>query len=104
MRRTVIGMAVLAAGIVPGQAIGQMAQPPCGDRDAIVERLEAKWGEAFAGGGLQSSSSLFEVWMSPENGTWTILKTNANGTACVMASGTNWLESLPGQAISGIKG
>ena len=104
MRRAVTGLAFFAALAAPTQGLGQMAQPPCGDRDAIVERLEAKWGETFAGGGLQSSSSLFEVWMSAEKGTWTILKTNANGTACVMASGTNWLESLPSQQISGTKG
>ena len=77
---------------------------PCGARDAIIARLEAKWGEHFVGGGLQSASSIYEVWISAEKGTWTILKTSANGTACVMAASTNWLDSLPSQKVAGVSG
>lgn len=82
---------------------GTSAQMSCGERNTIIARLESKWGEHFVGGGMQSASSIFEVWISAEKGTWTILKTNANGTACVMAAGTNWLESLPSQKVSGVK-
>ncbi len=104
MRRKVLSLTLLSACFFPIEAAAQAATPPCGNRDAIVERLETKWGETFAGAGLQSASSVFEVWMSAEKGTWTILKTNANGTACVMASGTNWLDGLPTEQIVGIEG
>ena len=70
------------------------AQNNCGARDAVVDKLAGKYGEAFSGGGLQNSNSVFEVWHSAEKGTWTILMTRADGTSCIMASGTNWREGL----------
>ena len=74
------------------------AQTHCGERDSVVGKLKSGYGEAFAGGGLQNSSAIFEVWFSEEKGTWTILLTRADGTSCIMASGTNWREALPGEA------
>ena len=70
------------------------AQANCAARDAVVDKLAVKYGEAFGGGGLQSAESIFEVWISQEKGTWTILMTRADGVSCIMASGTNWREGL----------
>jgi len=83
-------LAVLAA-LIPSTL---HAQSNCADRGAVVDKLAVKYGEAFAGGGLQSAESVFEVWFSEEKGTWTILKTRADGTSCIMASGTNWREGI----------
>ena len=102
MKRSLVAVGLAILTTMPLMAEAQ--QLNCAKRDVIIARLEAKWGEHFAGGGLQNASSVFEVWMSAEKGTWTILKTSANGMACVMASGTNWLESLPSQKIEGVKG
>lgn len=100
MRRILTGLALLAVTI-PATAHAQSA---CAERDTVVEKLEAKYGESFAGGGLQSANSVFEVWFSKEKGTWTILLTRADGVSCIMASGTNWREGLPGlQKPAGIK-
>ncbi len=70
------------------------AQNNCAARDSVVDKLSVKYGEAFAGGGLQNAQSVFEVWFSEEKGTWTILMTRADGTSCIMASGTNWREGI----------
>lgn len=67
----------------------------CGDRSAVIERLASGYGEQFAGGGLRNENSIFEVWLSDESGTWTILMTKADGTSCVMAAGTNWRTPIP---------
>ena len=80
---------------------GTASAQACSDRTALVERLASKYGEVFAGGGLRDSSTVFEVWMSEDTGTWTILLTQANGTACIMASGTNWREALPAEMVKG---
>lgn len=85
-------------------AIGQ-ARLSCAERDTVVERLATGYGESFQGGGLQSEERLFEVWFSEEQGTWTILLTRADGTSCVMASGTNWRQPLPSDKLKpGIPG
>jgi hypothetical protein len=79
--------ATLFAGL---PAVAQPIPPNCAERDLVVERLESTFGEAFAGGGLQSDTQLLEVWRSPEQGTWTLLMTGADGLTCVVASGTHW--------------
>jgi hypothetical protein len=56
----------------------------------VVSKLTTGYGETFAGGGLQSSTRILEVWMSEEKGTWTILVTRPDGSTCVMATGTHW--------------
>lgn len=69
----------------------------CADRSTITERLASGYGEKFAGGGLRNAESVFEVWMSDDSGTWTILMTTPDGRSCVMAAGTNWRTALPGK-------
>jgi len=86
---------------LPGQAI---AQTFCADRDSVVSKLEASYGEAFAGGGLQNAERIYEVWFSEEKGTWTILMTRADGKSCIMASGTNWRDGNGVNLPKGIPG
>ncbi len=71
------------------------AQSNCADRDSVIARLEEGYGERFAGGGLQNSQRIFEIWLSEDKGTWTILMTRADGKSCIMASGTNWRDGDP---------
>ncbi len=92
---------VLVAGLLPSVAL---AQSNCANRDVVVDKLAAKYGEAFAGGGLQNTQQIFEVWFSPEKGTWTILMTRADGMSCIMASGTNWRDETPVKTPLGMPG
>ena len=96
MQRILTGLIVVAV-LLPSTL---HAQATCAARTTLIEKLETGYGEAFAGGGLQNSNSIFEVWFSEEKGTWTILMTRADGTSCIMASGTNWREALPSQKIA----
>ena len=91
MRKTV--SSILSSLLIAAPA-ATVAQTNCADRDRVVDRLSSGYGEAFAGGGLQNSSRIFEIWISEEQGTWTILLTRADGISCVMASGTNWRDEL----------
>jgi len=90
--------------VMSAPAVGH-AQISCAERDKVVERLATGYGESFQGGGLQSEEQVIEVWFSEEDGTWTILLTRAEGTSCVMASGTNWRQPLPSDKLkAGIPG
>ena len=80
------------------------AQANCTDRESLVSRLATGYGEAFAGAGLRNAEQVFEVWLSEEKGTWTILMTRANGQSCIMASGTNWRDSDKVNLPKGIPG
>ena len=93
--------ALLLALVLPGQAFSQTF---CADRDSVVSKLEVSYGEVFAGGGLQNSERIYEVWFSEEKGTWTILMTRSDGKSCIMASGTNWREGNEINLPKGIPG
>ena len=97
--RKMIVMAAIAA-CLPGMA----AASNCAERAHITDRLAEKFGEAFAGGGLQGSDVVIEVWASPERGTWTILMTRASGVSCIVATGTDWLEGTKTGKVAGIPG
>ena len=94
MTRLALALALLAGPV--------WAQGNCAPRALLIEKLISKYGEAMIGGGLQNGQSIFEVWVSKENGTWTILRTGANGRSCIMSTGTSWrdIEAVP----EGLKG
>lgn len=66
------------------------ARTVCAERSIIVERLEDRFHETYQGAGLQSATSLLEIWSSDETGSWTMLLSHADGISCVVASGTSW--------------
>ncbi|MGR3493620.1 MAG: hypothetical protein ACU0DW_16340 [Shimia sp.] len=69
------------------------AQGACAERDSLATALATHHGEAPVSGGLQGSSYLVEVFVSAEEGTWTIVATEASGKACIIAAGTDWVDS-----------
>lgn len=69
------------------QAQGRQA---CAEYELVAERLAEKYGESVNGMGLTSNQSIIQVWSNPETGTWSITVTNAQGVACLVASGQAW--------------
>jgi len=79
--------------LMPSPSQSQMV---CGPREAVVENLGQKYGETRRGSGLTGSTVIFEIWVSEETRSWTILKTTASGWACVMAAGQAWQDDPRG--------
>lgn len=84
--RAAVSIALLAATPLAEA----QTQAPCANRDQIVARLEAGYGETLQSMGLNQNSSLLEVYASEETGTWTILVTRPDGIACLIAAGQMW--------------
>ncbi|PTX73699.1 hypothetical protein [Sulfitobacter mediterraneus] len=63
----------------------------CAPREALVKKLEKKYSEELIARGLQSRTSLMEVFASSKSGTYTVLITNPLGLSCVVSAGTDWL-------------
>ena len=61
----------------------------CGDRQAVLDNLEARYFEVPEDRGLGNTGNVIEVLVSP-SGSFTILYTLPNGLACVLAAGENW--------------
>ncbi|MGH6898338.1 MAG: hypothetical protein ACREJ5_17600 [Geminicoccaceae bacterium] len=74
---------------------GTLMSPPaeaakvCGDRGAILERLEQRHEETPQALGLSADGGVLEVLVSPEGG-WTILVTYPKKPTCVVAVGKAW--------------
>lgn len=62
----------------------------CMPREALIETLQARYGESLTGGGLQNPRQVIEVWSSVDSGSFTVFVTTAEGLSCVIASGMNW--------------
>jgi len=95
-----VAVAVAAAVAAPGAALAEGRN--CGDRNAIVQRLENNYGEARTGAGLSDgNSSMIEIFASEETGTWTILLTRPDGQSCLVAAGDNWQGGIEALAANG---
>ncbi|MGX0875412.1 hypothetical protein ACSSV4_000084 [Roseovarius sp. MBR-154] len=78
-----------AAALAPPHPV-QAQAISCLPRAELVERLEGRYREHPAGGGLQSPQQLLEVWASDESGSFTVFVTRPNGVSCILATGQNW--------------
>ncbi|SFN43855.1 hypothetical protein SAMN04487859_102208 [Roseovarius lutimaris] len=81
-----------AAALAPPQPAAAQGLS-CLPRDALVERLEGRYREHLAGGGLQNAQQLLEVWTSAETGTFTVFITRPDGVSCIVATGQHWNEA-----------
>lgn len=87
---------IFAAALVFGSAATAPpvaeAQTICGPRERLVERLAAVYDEHQRGIGLRGSAAVYELW-SAESGSWTLLVTRPDGSACVLANGLYWTDA-----------
>ena len=83
----IVGIAFL---LTQATALGQgMARSVCGDRTEIIAVLERLYGETPTALGLARNGMAVEL-LSSHAGTWTILFTEPDGSACVIEYGQAW--------------
>jgi hypothetical protein len=70
------------------------AQRQCGPRDQVVQVLSKQYQEGPRAAGMINRMTMMEVYVSAK-GTWTILITDSNGMACILAAGAAWGELPP---------
>lgn len=76
--------ALLAADPARAQALH------CGPVDQVVEHLAKTYQEQLLGDGGGPNGTRMMVFIHPSGSTWTVIGLLADGTACFIASGTNW--------------
>ena len=75
------------------------AQSNCDVRDNLIAKLGTGYAERPVALGVASTGNVVELLISSD-GTWTILVTRPNGTACVAAVGEDWQEIKPQRMTS----
>jgi hypothetical protein len=89
MRRlTIAALAVCIPSFVLGQGTH------CDERDNAVAFLKQKYGETRQSAGL-TGAGILETFANPDSGTFTVMLTNVDGIACMIASGTDWRKTRP---------
>jgi len=83
--------AVAAVALFTGAqtATSQSNSNVCAPRDDLVSQLDAQFQESQKAVGLLGEQAVMEVFAS-DQGTWTILTTDTNGTSCIVAAGEGW--------------
>ena len=71
------------------------AQQACLPRDAAVAKLETQFAERAAGRGLATRGAAMVELFVAEAGGWTVIVTDPEGRACVVASGKDWFSIVP---------
>ena len=95
MYKRILTISVLILGMAAVGPPDAQAQVACGTRDSVIAKLGEKYGEVRRGAGLAGPTAIYEIWASEATGTWTILKTTAEGLTCVMAVGDGWQDVGP---------
>ena len=89
----IISSALLAAVFSFGVSHAFAVEVRCADREAMLSLLTKKFSERPVAIGTVNQDRYMQLFVSPK-GTWTVLMTEADGNACILAAGENW-ESLP---------
>lgn len=84
---TSIAFALMLAIVNP--AWGQQAAA-CSPRSDVLRHLAKKYGEEPVAIGVTNKGGLVEVLTTGDGATWTIIVSQPNGTACMVAAGEGW--------------
>lgn len=99
--RRILTAAVLAAISLPASAepspqwlrLGGL----CDTHDGMTAHLANKYGETPAAVGTTGARYIMELFVNIETGTWTVVLTQADGTACGVAAGENFEKQAPAE-------
>lgn len=82
-------MALVLGGAVGGAALAD--EQVCMSADEMKASLIDWYGERPVS---EPSDNNAQIWASAETGTWTMIKTHTDGSACVIAQGTDWMPAM----------
>lgn len=71
-------------------ALGDAHADDCAPRDGIIAKLDADWGETLRAAG-ETDGGLLEIYANSKTRTWTIILTRPDMSACLLATGDDWL-------------
>ncbi|MEM1399014.1 MAG: hypothetical protein AAGF58_04000 [Pseudomonadota bacterium] len=94
MQSILLAGATAALSVTTIETADAQQRSICGKRAMIMERLEAQYSEQPVAIGLDSKGGVMEMLAGP-SGSWTIIRTNAKGLTCFMATGVAFEKMEP---------
>lgn len=97
---------IIAASIALLPTFAEAQQPPvgyipyyaCGETQAMRGGLTARYGEVTHGVGIATDIHVDELFVDPEDGSYSMLRSNAqDGISCILIEGRDWnfIQSAP---------
>lgn len=86
LKTLALAIAITIAATSAAAAAGQACSP----RSDVLGHLAKKYGEAPVAIGVTNKGGLVEVLTTGDGATWTIIVSQPNGTACMVAAGEGW--------------
>ena len=87
--------ALLAVAFFVTFPVQKAVSAECGEHHKVVAFLQSKYKEHHVGLGLVSNRGVMELFVSAKTRTWTVLLTNTQGIACIVAAGESYERSKP---------
>ena len=91
---TRIAATLIFLTLTPAGATTPIAEMLCASRADMVQRLSVQNGVQITAMGIRDVEAVMEVW-ADDQGRWTMVQSYANGQACIVAIGTDWMPELP---------
>ena len=85
----ILALAAVAAIGFTSTTVSAQSQR-CDQRQKVLGHLSKKHQEVPVAAGVTSSGGLVEVLTNDDGNTWTIIVSQPNGTACLIAAGEGW--------------
>jgi len=82
--------AAMIGGMVAAGAGAAQAQERCFVRDQAIENLKDRYGEDVVGRGISNDGKVMYELFTSANGSWTLLRTHADGKTCMVGAGEAW--------------
>lgn len=98
MKQLTVALLLSASLMWPSTLMAQTApspqtqipvRPACATQEEVMKKLGNDYQEGQAAVGLAGNGSMFQLFSTKTGSTWTVVFTQPNGTACLMAAGEN---------------
>jgi|DEB0MinimDraft_6_1074348.scaffolds.fasta_scaffold61371_2 hypothetical protein len=99
MRRFLLAIALTAtAALSASEAVAQVSA--CDKQERIADTLLKMYGEKVQGGGYAPAlKAIVMLFANLETGSWTLVITKPDKTACIMMGGSSYKKAPIGQPI-----
>ncbi|HEV7253854.1 MAG TPA: hypothetical protein VGN97_12280 [Mesorhizobium sp.] len=74
------------------------AQVLCTSTDAMLRRLQERYGEEPTAAGVSARGELITLVVDPKDGSWSVVRTLPNGMTCGVIGGEGW-EAAPAKDV-----
>lgn len=96
--RTILKLTVVA-GLTLLYSLPAYSQVGCLAYEVMAQNLKNNFGEVSAAGGLAKTDTVIKIFANPDTKTWTAVRVQKNGIACILDSGTRWIVTMTGQDL-----